>query len=166
LVSKTETLYDSGRAPVTSRAQWPFSLVGALLAAVGLSWAKRRARAGRRLSPLIDGALLFLCGLTGVVLLGLWFGTLHHVTAQNGNVLWALPTHLFAAFLLGRSATTTWLRVYLALSGALILVAWLGGLASWLQPMPVLLQLLLPWLGCRLLWRGLGAARTMPANAG
>lgn len=166
LVSKTETLYDSGRPPVTSRARWPFSVVGGLLAAAGLFRARRRALAGQRLSPLIDGALLFLCGLAGVVLLGLWFGTLHHVTAQNGNVLWALPTHLFAAFLLERSATTAWLRGYLALSGALILVAWFGGLTSWLQPMPSLLQLLLPWLGCRLLWRGLGATKAIPTNAG
>ncbi len=166
LVSETETLYDSGRAPVTPRARWPFSLVGGLLAVVGLFSARRRALSGQRLSSLIDGALLFLCGLAGVVLLGLWFGTLHHVTAQNGNVLWALPTHLLAAFLLGRSASTAWLRGYLVLSGALILVAWMGGLASWLQPMPALLQLLLPWLGCRLLWRGLGATQAIPANAG
>ncbi|MFT7463925.1 MAG: hypothetical protein ACI9EF_002273 [Pseudohongiellaceae bacterium] len=154
-VSSTSTLYDGGREPVSARSQWPAAVAGALIALVGLWTARRSARAGQPLSTRTEGTLLFLCGVAGLVLLGFWFGTLHHVTANNGNVLWAVPTHVFLAFLLGRTASTPWIRGYLVVAGALMLLAFLGGLASWLQPMPTLLQVLMPWLGCRLLWRGL-----------
>jgi hypothetical protein len=34
----------------------------------------------------------------------MWFGTDHTVTQNNYNLLWALPTHVVAAFLMSRKS--------------------------------------------------------------
>ena len=58
-------------------------------------------RKGRR-SRIFDGLLFITTGLTGVILLLLWFATDHTATANNFNVLWAFAPNLFIAFFLQR----------------------------------------------------------------
>ena len=41
-----------------------------------------------------------LCGMIGLLILFMWLGTEHQACRNNLNLLWALPTHLPAAFLL------------------------------------------------------------------
>jgi len=159
LVSETRTLYDSGRPQASARSAWPYPVTGAVLAVLFLIVAARRARAGLRPSARIDAALLSLCGLVGLVLMLFWFATLHDVTANNWNVLWAAPSHLFVAPLVWRKLQTTWLRIYLVVAGAAMLLAWLGGMTFLPQPLPYLVQLVVPWIACRFLLRGFGPAQ-------
>lgn len=46
----------------------------------------------------IDRVLLFVVGLFGLLFVFMWIGTEHTVTAGNLNILWAIPTHIAAAF--------------------------------------------------------------------
>lgn len=68
-----------------------FGLI-AVLSALGL-------RKGKRYG-FIDYLILAVFGLAGCLLFFLWFVTDHTATANNFNLLWALPTHFFALFLL------------------------------------------------------------------
>ncbi|EDP94497.1 DUF4105 domain-containing protein [Kordia algicida OT-1] len=43
----------------------------------------------------LDAILLLVNGLTGIILLLLWFATDHTATAMNMNVLWLLPINIF-----------------------------------------------------------------------
>lgn len=40
-----------------------------------------------------------LLGIIGIVLVALWFGTMHYATKENWNLLWANPLYLFLPFL-------------------------------------------------------------------
>jgi hypothetical protein len=53
----------------------------------------------------IDLLLLVLSGLSGLLFVFLWFFTRHGVTAQNFNLMWALPTNIVLAFLWGLKST-------------------------------------------------------------
>ena len=54
----------------------------------------------RKPSTWLDITLLLVTGLIGCLLLILWVATDHKAAANNFNLLWALPTNLFAAFLI------------------------------------------------------------------
>lgn len=61
----------------------------------------------------IDKVLFIVVGLFGILFLFMWFGTEHTVTANNMNLLWALPTHLVAAFMV-KSSKGFWKKYFLA----------------------------------------------------
>ncbi len=79
-----------------------------------------------RRSKWIDSLLFGLAGVVGWFLLFLWFGTVH-ISWQNYNLLWALPTHAIAVFLINkekyRIVVRNYFRVICGLYGLLIL-AW------------------------------------------
>ena len=56
-----------------------------------------------------DVFLFLLCGLIGLLILFMWFGTEHVMCRDNFNLLWALPTHSVAAFFLFSKKEITWL---------------------------------------------------------
>ncbi len=82
------------------------------------SWAQKTLRA-------IDFTLFLLAGIVGLVLIYMWTGTDHVVTQNNYNLLWALPTHLIAAFLLGKNkkGLRTYFKAALVLH-LLLLLLW------------------------------------------
>lgn len=57
-----------------------------------------------------DSFLFFVCGLLGLFLLFMWFGTDHLTTKNNFNLLWAFPGHIVAALALFKKRK--WLRKY------------------------------------------------------
>ena len=67
--------------------RWPFLLVGVVLGGV-LTWLGAASRARRRI-PLALFALCFelFCGIGGLLLLFLWFGTEHRAAWRNENLL-------------------------------------------------------------------------------
>ncbi|RPD50540.1 DUF4105 domain-containing protein [Paracnuella aquatica] len=71
-----------------------------LLLALVLSFYKRGA--AQKALRIFDRSLFLLLGLAGVLLVFMWVGTDHRDTKDNFNLLWALPTHLLGAYLLGR----------------------------------------------------------------
>lgn len=57
-------------------------------------------------SKWLDGFLLFITGITGIVLSLLWFATDHTATANNFNLLWNVPFNLIASFFLFKKENT------------------------------------------------------------
>jgi hypothetical protein len=73
-----------------------------------------------------DVGFFLLSGLTGLLLLFMWFGTDHLLCRNNFNLLWALPTHAIAAFFLRKK--TRWLHFYLLATiiiQSLLLIGWI-----------------------------------------
>jgi hypothetical protein len=85
--------------------RWPFLAGGVALAGV-LAWlARSRARGPRIALGLFAGLFELACGLGGVLLLFLWFGTEHHAAWRNENLFLLDPLCLAlvpAAFGLAR----------------------------------------------------------------
>jgi hypothetical protein len=58
-----------------------------------------------------DKAWIFILGMFGILFLVMWFLTEHTVTANNMNLLWALPTHVVAAWAV-KSTKPFWRHYY------------------------------------------------------
>lgn len=83
---------------------------------------------------ILDFGLFFLAGLAGFILIYMWTGTDHVVTQNNYNILWALPTHLVAAFML--RSNKKWVTFYFKAAFVLHLLFLLGW-AFWPQQLNV-----------------------------
>lgn len=73
----------------------------------------------------IDGLLMYVTGLLGVLLLFMWFGTDHTVCKNNFNLVWALPFNLPVAFFLIKKPK--WLSNYffiVSVITAIFIAAW------------------------------------------
>jgi hypothetical protein len=97
----------------------PFVLFSFLLVTIGVLSFTKKAWAGSVIR-VFDFLLFFVLGCTGVLLLFMWFGTDHQLCADNYNLLWAVPTHLVAAFFL--SGRKEWIRTYFKLNFFLTLL--------------------------------------------
>lgn len=92
LVSDKKTLLDwNGLQYKWSLTQpiplfWLCFVIIGILSAIGIRLNKRFA--------IIDILLLLIYGAVGALIFFLWFITDHNATANNFNMLWALPTHL------------------------------------------------------------------------
>ncbi|MBR4440145.1 MAG: DUF4105 domain-containing protein [Bacteroidales bacterium] len=84
-----------------------FWLLFAFWAAVTYYQVKRQ-----RYSPWADRILLAVVGLFGILFVFMWTCTEHTVTAYNMNILWAIPSHIVAAFKV-RSRTAFWQKYFL-----------------------------------------------------
>src|SRR5690606_5087552 len=82
--------------------------------------------------------ILFITGLLGVLMLLMWFCNDHQACANNFNLLWALPTHLYVAFASKKNKSRYGIISILFLMTALVLH--LTGVQQLLFPE------LLPWL--------------------
>jgi hypothetical protein len=74
---------------------------------------------------IIDFFVFFITGLSGMLMLFMWFGTDHIVCQNNYNLLWALPTHAIAAFFVHKRNNFS--KLYFGLSfwyTLLVLVSW------------------------------------------
>lgn len=128
LVARTDTVAGSAEAAALAPAwPWPSILLWGLLA-LGLWITIGDVRAARTERRFFDGLLFGAAGVAGLIIVFLWFISLHKVTHGNYNLLWAWPTHVAAAVALVRRSQTPWLRRYLpaaALVTAGVLLAWL-----------------------------------------
>lgn len=78
-------------------------------------------------SQIFDKAFFTLLGLTGLVIIFLWFFTDHVTTKTNLNILWAVPTHLYYIWVANHNPTrgvVLWYFRIVALLSALLLVFW------------------------------------------
>lgn len=108
-----------------------------------------------RLSHIGDVLLFMITGMLGILLLFMWTGTDHQICKENMNLLWALPTHLPAAFL--TRSHNRWVKGYF--KG----VAWLSMILilGWPALTQSLNLSLLPLIG----WMGFSALRlSKPSN--
>lgn len=94
LMQPSVTLLSGAEIPRTRFRETPLVVfIGLLLATVIFSYFDvKRGRA----SCWVDTILFSLVGLLGVVIAFQWFGSNHAVMANNYNLIWAHPLHLFA----------------------------------------------------------------------
>jgi len=123
LVKEKKLIYESRDEAPAKGLPHPLYVFGfvALVAVALCVWDFKRGK----LSHVFDLILFGLAGIVGLLLFLLWFFTDHKAAANNLNILWALPTHLFALVIFRNKPV--WLRIYFA--GVAIVLGIL--LATW-----------------------------------
>ncbi|GHB80576.1 lipoprotein N-acyltransferase Lnb domain-containing protein [Persicitalea jodogahamensis] len=96
-----------------------------------------------RLNFLLDKILFTIVGLTGWLIVALWFGTNHGVTASNWDILWAFPLWVPIIFMFSKYKKPVWLSWYLIVYGVLLLSATGNLLKHNYVLIPILLILIL-----------------------
>jgi len=109
LVQSTDTVYVAPlRAHMPSSWPWP-SIVGWILCSMAII-------AGIRQWPLpwrqVDSILFGFTGFLGLLIMVMWFISLHDVARNNVNILGAWPSHMAVLWALLRNRTYLWLRPY------------------------------------------------------
>ncbi len=114
---------------------WPTIVMTLVLAVV--VWVTvldlRQGRSGR---AWLDAPLFLLLGCAGVLIVFLSFVSLHAVTRNNVNLLWALPTNLLLAWTLARNGRKRWATGLLWVTAAAAAVFVLGW-TLWSQELPL-----------------------------
>ncbi|HMB91057.1 MAG TPA: DUF4105 domain-containing protein [Rhodothermales bacterium] len=143
LVTRTDTMaWSIESAPVEPAWPWP-AIIGWLLFGLGLVLTVLDVRDKNPSRRIFDSFLFGVIGLAGVLVVFLWFISLHTVTQHNLNLLWAWPTHLILFVVLRRRWEPSWLWMYLAATALATLILVLGW-PFWAQALPpVVLPLVL-----------------------
>lgn len=80
----------------------------------------------KKITKWFDITLFVILGLLGWLLLLLWTATDHKAAANNFNLLWAIPFHLFAAIALFKKTIPAWTHTYFRVI-VIITASLLGG---------------------------------------
>ncbi len=120
-VAKTETLLEENpklRSAEESSITWLFwCFFGfCLLASIFVSPERLRW---------FDFGFFLIIGLLSIAILLLWFATDHSATKWNMNILWALPTWLYAAYLILRKRTESSFFKYHSAVLFFVMIAWM-----------------------------------------
>jgi len=129
LAGEPQVIFERAPVPFSVAAVTPVLVWWLLLGVVVILTALDLAK-GRR-SRVFDMVFFFFTGVLGLVLLLLWVATDHQATANNYNLLWAIPTHMVVAVLLRRHALPDWASKYMRFTGLVTGIAVLGW---WLWP--------------------------------
>ncbi len=142
LVKETNTILDS--KPIINKGWsitpfWLFTILAAAVILISIRDFKKRRR-----NKLLDYILFLSTGITGLVILLLWFATDHSATANNLNILWAFAPNLVFALMLhqNRSYYAHYMLFLLALLD-LVAVLWIARIQVFsiaLLPLLVLLN--------------------------
>jgi len=129
-VMKTDTLYWVSTETDLQGLDW-LTIMLWLMFGCTTAWTIKDYRSNRMtisgIRTLPDIMLFGLIGMIGLILLFLWFGTEHTVTANNWNLLWAWPTHFIIVFSLISGKQERWHNWYLIItiiSVGISLVVW------------------------------------------
>lgn len=76
----------------------------------------------RKPSKWFDIVIFGFTGLLGILLLFLWLGTDHTVMVHNYNLLWAIPLHFPAIFIVFRKKYSAFARKYFLLTSIILLL--------------------------------------------
>lgn len=93
IVKDKVVIYKSQNTSSTKSLSQPWLVFGIFLVLTAVISKYDLTRNKR--SGWFDYLLFFAVGSIGVLLLFLWFATDHHAAANNLNILWAVPTHIF-----------------------------------------------------------------------
>ncbi len=164
LVARTDTALWIAGYERPGPATFSPVLLGWLVFAAGLAATiigYRRRRFDHRLP---DALFLALVGIAGLLITFLTFFSLHEATEYNMNLLWAWPTHLWAAAVLLRGHHRRFLRRYLlAAAGTSLLLA--AGWVFWPQDLPAALLPIALLLALRCGWQAYAIEQRMPVLA-
>lgn len=124
IVRSSENLYEL--TPFNDSNGWftpMFFFTSLLLLFILLSFSKNRFI--QTILARLDGALFFLTGLLGIVLIFMWAYTDHSMTKDNFNLLWALPTHIIGSFFIaGKKDIIKKYFLFTGISLAVLLLVW------------------------------------------
>lgn len=76
----------------------------------------------KRRTKWLDVSLFTLTGLSGILILFLWFGTDHLATKGNFNTLWAFAPNAIIGFLILKDEVPKWIKFYLILLIAMLFI--------------------------------------------
>ena len=114
----------------------------------------------------LDFSLHLISGFVGLVIMLLWFFSDYAATADNFNIIWAIPANVVVAFYLWRKKpVASWLPKYNAIVLSLLAVVpllWLMGIQSF----PPLIVLVLLMLAVRYLFLRYYFKKVNPINNG
>ncbi|WP_373330749.1 Lnb N-terminal periplasmic domain-containing protein [Salmonirosea aquatica] len=96
-----------------------------------------------KLNFTLDKILFTLVGLTGWLILLLWFGTNHGVTSWNWDILWAFPLWIPFVFSFSKTHKPAWFQWFLIAYGVLLLCATANLLKHNYVLIPILLILIM-----------------------
>lgn len=137
LVAVTDSIgWERAASLPSGRTNWPAVVMTVFLGlvvwltVVDLSSPRGSGRAW------LDVPVLVVLGGAGLTIVFLWFVSLHEVTRANLNLLWALPTNLFLAIRVRRTAGRKWRLALLVLTAACAGVFVLGW-PFWTQELPL-----------------------------
>jgi hypothetical protein len=110
LVAPTVTILNMPSPLRGSSFFTPMVLFSILLVAIAvLSFVRKQGV--QKAIAVFDFVFFLVLGLAGCLLLFMWLGTEHVVCRDNLNLMWALPTHLLAAFAV--RTNKRWMQYYL-----------------------------------------------------
>jgi hypothetical protein len=125
--------------------RWTFFAIGVAFAALLMVLSARSERWARRTFATLAVSLSLICGLTGLILLGLWGFTEHQSAWRNENLFVLSPLCLLLLPTWWRAARADWNPSGFARTLA-ILIALLGAFALFAKVLPWFVQANLPWL--------------------
>jgi len=113
LVKSTSTIYNARhhKGYKTPFLLSPIFLMSLL--AVFIIYVTYRNYKNKTRSKVLDIVIFSLTGVSGLLLLFLWFGTDHTATGYNYNLLWAFPLNLIVLRQLYKKQPKPWFRSYL-----------------------------------------------------
>ena len=123
-VKSSQNLYAINDESNTKTIFTPFVIFSLLLVIIALTSLLKNNFARSFLQG-FDGLLFFCTGALGVILIFMWFGTVHSMTKNNFNLLWAWPTHLILCFFV--NSKNKWVKKYFAFNTialVLVLLSW------------------------------------------
>ncbi len=126
IVGETNVLYKANEVTGDSFAITPLmcSLLYLLIGILLTYWSIKKAKVSFALR-FFDLLLFLLLGLLGCLLIFMWIGTDHTMTKTNYNLLWAIPTHVFAVFLVtSKSKLSKNYFLITSIVSALLLLVW------------------------------------------
>jgi hypothetical protein len=149
LVKQTTSLFDAEKLeiknPFFTSPLVVFSCIGCLILFITYKDVKNNTR-----NRSTDLVIFLVTGIIGVVLLFLWFGTDHTATANNYNLLWAVPFSLLFVGLIFKKHLKPWLKRYvffMIVLQALLTIHWITGVQVFaIGLLPLLLALAIRYL--------------------
>lgn len=112
LVKSSTTIFQKQETSTASNFLFSPLVIFGLLALVILFMTYKDYKNNTR-SKWLDIALFGITGIVGFVLLLLWFATDHSATAQNYNLLWAVPLNIIFIAQVSKQHVSNWFKSYL-----------------------------------------------------
>ncbi|NOS91746.1 MAG: DUF4105 domain-containing protein [Cyclobacteriaceae bacterium] len=124
IVKQKIAVYESVPEAISFHWYHPWIVWGAIFLLVSLLSYRDWKR--KKITKWFDITLFGILGLLGLLLLILWTATDHKAAANNFNLLWAIPFHLFAAIALFKKSIPAWVYTYFLVI-VIITASLLGG---------------------------------------
>jgi hypothetical protein len=149
LVKKSTTVFQKKETKASSSFLFSPVVIMSLLAIVILFLTYKDFKENKR-NKWLDIILFCSTGIIGILLLFLWFATDHSATAQNYNILWAVPLNIIVIAQLFKEKVSSWFKSYikfLIIILSLLALHWIIGIQVFaISLIPFLIALMARYL--------------------